>query len=170
MDTIIFFIIINILFSTQIITFNLFLLVLILNFYVGFVLWNFLPAATAGPLIWCLINYFLYVFWFLLIFIKIFFLIYMNKICKKNSLLGKFFDKLKHSLKLRTQILIVVALLDLSMFLLLKNLFTDIVPCYIYIFFYVLLGTGVLLSYISLYLWFDIQKFINFIKKKICQK
>ena len=48
-------------------------------------------------------------------FINIYFLIFMTKICKKDTLLGKFFNKLEHSQKFRIKILTLAALFDYFM-------------------------------------------------------
>ena len=163
MDTIIFFILINLLFSTNIIVFNVFFWTI----FTGRIVCSFLPdcGMSEFELITRLLSY---AGWFLLIFIKIFFLIYMNKICKKNSLLGKFFEKLKCSLRFRMIVLCIAVLIDLSVCLFYFHTmdFFSLVGLTIYLLF----GTGVVLSYISLYLWFDIHKFINFIKKRISQQ
>ena len=163
MDTIIFFILINLLFCTGIIAFNVYFWTI----FTGSIVCSFLPdcGMSEFELITRLLSY---AGWFLLIFIKIFFLIYMNKICKKNSLLGKFFDKLKCSLRFRMIVLCIAAFIDLSVFLFYFHTidFFSLVELTIYLLF----GTGVVLSYISLYIWFDIQKIINFIKKRISQQ
>ena len=101
---------------------------------------------------------------FLLLFIRISFLIYMNKICKKSSLLGKFFEKLKNSLIFRIKILCLAVLVDCIMLVKLTpdidNMMTFILPLYFGC------GTGMLLSYISLYAYFDLPILINFLRNK----
>ena len=163
MDTVIFFILINLLFCTEIIAFNVYFWII----FTGSIVCTFLPdcGMSEFELITRLLSY---AGWFLLIFIKIFFLIYMDKICKRDVSLGIFFEKLKNSLRFRIIVLSIAALLDLSAYLFYFHS-TDIFFIDL-LFLYLFLGTGVILSYISLYIWFDIQKIISFIKKRMCKQ
>ena len=164
MINIIFFILTHILLSTQIIIIPIFYTV-ILSYSLIFRLWS-----NIGPDIYdFMFTGGLWITWFLLLFIKIFFLIFLNKICKKDGVLGKFFEKLKSNLIFRIKILCLAVLLDLSTYLI-WIVFLECDNFSSLKFLYLFCFTGVLLSYISLYIWFDIQKFINFIKKKICRQ
>ena len=163
MDTIIFFILINLLFSADIMVFIVYFWIFLIS-GIGSAILNVFGMSDDD----FMLSLMVYAGWFLSIFIKIFFLIYMNKICKKNSLLGKFFDKLKCSLRFRMIVLCIAAFIDLSVFLFYFPTFDFFFLVGLII--YLLFGTGVVLSYISLYIWFDIQKIISFIKKRMCKQ